>query len=69
MNAVSPLVFEGRHLFVVSGVFLVADPARTTHRMDREDLVALTGPGCYFCLQLWRPDLGAQCAGPEGGTS
>ncbi len=61
-NAVPPK-FAGRHTWVYLGAWQVAGPARERQVFDYDNLVTVTGPGCYWCEQEWSPTIGAHCPG------
>lgn len=56
--------FNGRHLWVFAGVWMVANPARQQQVFDMENLLTVEGPGCFWCDALWTPTIGAHCPGP-----
>lgn len=55
----------GRHQWAMFCVFAV-DPLRTNEPslLDVENLVQVSGPGCYVCEQLYTPEVAARpCPG------
>lgn len=57
---------NGRHLWVFTGVWQVIDPVRSHQNFDLENLLTMEGPGCLWCEQVWRADIGAHCPGDAG---
>ncbi len=60
-------VFDGRHLWVYWAAFRTDEPARTSPSLAASDMLVLVPPGCYWCEQLWRPDIGVHCSGVTDG--
>lgn len=58
---------NGRHLWVFTGMWRVTNPARERHEFDMENLLTVEGPGCFWCEQMWRADIGAHCPGDASG--
>lgn len=58
-----PPPFEGRHLWVFVAAWTTTDPVRERQTLDTENLLSISGPGCYWCEQVWTPTIGAHCAG------
>lgn len=64
----------GEHLWVFTAAWLCKDPASVAGSeviFDHENLLSITGPGCYFCEAYYSPDLANQpCpANPDGGMA
>jgi len=55
--------FNGRHLWIFTGAWVVQNPARSHHNFDMENLLTVDGPGCLHCEQHWTPTIGAKCPG------
>lgn len=55
--------WDGRHAWVVTGLWRVQNPARANHMLDMENLISIDGPGCWHCEQVWTPTMGANCPG------
>ena len=57
----------GEHLWVITGAWLLADPERPfreTTILDMENMLGLSGPGCYKCEKPWSRRLARQpCTG------
>jgi hypothetical protein len=55
----------GEHLWVIAAVWQVADPERTgPGLLDAENLLVITGPGCFKCEKQYSRKLARQrCAG------
>lgn len=58
-----PPAFNGRHLWIFTGAWVVQNPARTEQVFDMENLLTVSGPGCWHCEQTWKPTIGAKCPG------
>lgn len=58
--------FTGRHLWVIQNMYRVSNPARELFQLDQENLMMSSGPGCFWCEQLWQPTMGAHCPGDAG---
>jgi len=54
---------NGRHTWVVTGLWRVDNPARANHQLDMENLISIDGPGCLHCEQVWQPTIGSKCPG------
>lgn len=54
----------GKHLWVVMSVFRVS-PGLKRFDLDRENLLTIEGPGCYWCEQPWTEELSRQPCGGE----
>lgn len=59
---------SGAHLWVMAAMFQV-NPDKTRSGevgfLDRENLVLITGPGCFYCEQVYRPRVAhRRCPGP-----
>jgi len=54
---------NGRHLWVFTGMWQVKNPAAERQNFDYESLLTVEGPGCFWCEQVWRRDIGAHCPG------
>lgn len=67
VSRVMPPQNEGEHLFTVEAHYRIAssnlDPTDGYH-LDRESLVAVIGPSCYWCLAT--SDDGTPCPGVPG---
>lgn len=53
----------GRHLWIMTGAWTVSPrslEAGDTTLMDRENLIAFGGPGCFKCEQEYTPQLAAR---------
>ncbi len=57
--------FDGRHLWVYTGTWRVHNPGRARQLFEPTNLLSVTSVGCYHCLTLWRPDIGAHCPGEK----
>ncbi len=58
-----PVPKPGIHLWVVMPMFQV-DPTADRVELDRENLLTIEGPGCFWCEQPWSPELAAHpCTG------
>lgn len=55
--------FNGRHMWVFTGMWQVQNPAREQHHFDFENLLTVEGPGCFWCEQVWTATIGAHCPG------
>lgn len=60
-----PAQVAGEHLWILAGMWAVKpEPRKGQYLLDVENLVTLTGPGCWYCEQPWTPELAAaRCAG------
>jgi hypothetical protein len=56
-HAKMPTVRPGEHLWIVAGVWRVANPTAEQFMLDTENLLSLEGPGCYVCEEDYSPDL------------
>lgn len=59
--------FNGRHLWIFTGMWRVENPARSQQNFDMENLITVEGPGCFWCEQMWNPTMGAKCPGDPNG--
>lgn len=50
-----PTVVQGQHVWVMVGMWRLADPAAEQHFLDTENLLTLEGPGCWACEQAYTP--------------
>lgn len=58
---------RGKHLWVVLTMFAVR-PGAGRFDLDRENLLTIEGPGCYWCEQPWSETVAAQpCGETKGG--
>jgi len=62
----------GAHVWVMLGAWQIPDPSAITSRetftLDHENLINLSGPGCYKCEQEYSPELAASpCTGNIDG--
>lgn len=55
--------YNGRHAWVVTGLWRVNEPARANHLLDMENLISIDGPGCLHCEQVWTAVIGSKCPG------
>jgi hypothetical protein len=56
----------GRHMWIWLAAWYVADPRELEVNLDRENLINMTGPGCYKCEQPFSNRLAKQpCRGPD----
>jgi hypothetical protein len=54
----------GRHLWVLTAAWLVADPESREVQMDAENLITVQGPGCFKCEQPYSRRIAAKpCRG------
>jgi hypothetical protein len=64
-----PEVGPGQHLWVMTGLWSIADPASaydpTVQKyLDLENLISIDGPGCFVCEQMWTAEVAARpCPG------
>ena len=64
---------SGAHLWTVALLFRIvpmqwADPTATP-RLDRENLLTITPPGCYYCERVWSKWLAdRRCPGQPRGA-
>ena len=49
----------GEHMWVVLVMFRV-NPTADRYALDRENLLSVEGPGCFWCEKKWTPELAAQ---------
>ncbi len=66
-NKPFPVHVPGKHLWVVTGAWRIADPANPNLQLDLENLLNLAGPGCLWCEREYSPQLASmRCTGgPE----
>ena len=63
-NKPFPTQVPGEHLWIVAGMWRVADPAKEKVFLAMENLLNIDGPGCLWCEQHYTPELAAQrCRG------
>jgi len=61
-----PARVPGKHLWVVLPMFQVHPNGAMRFDLDRENLLTIEGPGCYWCEQPWTLSLATRpCAGPS----
>jgi hypothetical protein len=57
---------SGDHLWTVVSIYRI-DPVRAmqgTSFLDTENLICITGPGCYYCEKMFTPQLAKRrCTG------
>jgi len=61
--------FTGRHLWTFLGVWKVDNPAASHQNFDMENLITVSGPGCFWCEQVWDPTMGSKCPGDPNDWS
>jgi hypothetical protein len=63
-GVVPPEPRPGEHLWIMVGMWRVADPEGGSMLLDSENLITVDGPGCYVCEQPWTPATAARrCLG------
>lgn len=54
----------GDHLWIVNATYRWGGPSEGPSYLDTENLILITGPGCYYCEQVWTPQLATRrCKG------
>lgn len=56
VGAQLPKQEPGKHLWIVMAMFGV-NPGAARVDLDRENLLTIEGPGCYWCEQPWSKEL------------
>ena len=47
----------GEHLWIYAAVFRTKFPRDQQVLLDKENLLAIVGPGCYWCEQMYSREL------------
>lgn len=55
--------FDGRHVWVATAMWHLANPAASKFTLDVENMITLIGPQCFHCEQPWKPTIGSKCPG------
>jgi len=56
----------GKHLWVMLAMFRVQPALGDRFDLDRENLLTIEGPGCYWCEHPWSEDVAAKpCGGDQ----
>lgn len=54
----------GEHLWIVMSMFRVTPGVAARFDLDRENLLTIEGPGCYWCEEPWTEAMAARpCRG------
>ena len=65
-NAELPTQVKGQHLWVSVAMYRT-QPGQDKLILDKENLLTIEGPGCYWCGETWRPGLEkSECKGCFG---
>ena len=60
---------SGDHLWIIAGAWAVRPEVwngDNLPHLDRENLVSISGPGCWYCEMPWHPILAKRrCKGPH----
>lgn len=58
-NAKIPDQVKGEHLWILASVYRVT-PHQDEYLLDMENLISIDGPGCFWCEELWSPEIAAK---------
>ena len=66
-HAPEPKYVRGQHFWIIAGMWKVTPPIGGKQiLLDLENLVNIDGPGCYWCEEVWTPELAkSPCRGPN----